>query len=651
AGEVVERPAAAIKELVENSMDAGATAITVEIREGGISYFRVGDNGKGIPPAQVRMAFERHATSKIHQEEDLYAIATLGFRGEALASIAAVSQVSCTTRTKNEDYGVKVVNHGGEILSIEEASSPEGTTIIVENLFYNTPVRLKFLKKPAYEAGLVSDYVMRLILSRPDISFRFINNGKVIYHSPGDGKMDSAIFSIYGREMLVTMRYVSGAQNGLMVKGYIGIGENARGNRSHQSFFINDRYMRNPALSRGLEQGTRERVTVGHFPVCVLYITMPYHKVDVNVHPNKLEVRFQDENEVVEAIRDIVFDAFQEDHIFKNIPKMELTSKKREENLSSSHQVLVEPSVKIEEDEEAKPILQEKDESDQLVSAEKEKEPSSQEEQVDEKERLLAAFAQIGQSMETNMATKKTAFKEERFDVSLVNQQKKESSIGENEKESFSDEHAQGETLYQEEEVEQIKTPLSSPLRVLGVVFRTYILLEYEEQLLLIDQHAAHERLLYDQYMEALNQHLGSQQLLVPLLVSLTFKEQTLLLENKEVLQEAGFEIEPFGENGIQLRGVPIILGEPQAKTLLLEIVNELETAKGLHTIEKRRSAIIQMACKRAVKSGDVLPMVEIEDLVDQMIVKGVTPTCPHGRPLVIAITRKELDKWFKRIQ
>ena len=325
AGEVVERPSAAIKELVENSLDAGASAVTVEIRDGGITYFRVTDNGSGINQGDIRMAFERHATSKITRAQDLTAIATLGFRGEALASIAAVSHVTCTTRTRQDQSGVKVQNDGGRITSIEEAACPEGTTFVVRELFYNTPVRLKFLKKPATEAGYVADLMMRLILSRPDVSFRFISQGKTLYHSAGDGKLESAVFAIYGSEMLRSMRYVEGHGGGMVVKGYVGIGESARGNRGHQSFFINGRYMKSGLLSSAVEEGCRERVMIGKYPTCVLHLTMPYDTVDVNVHPNKLEVRFQNEPAIAQALADIVREGIADRDALQRPPEMLLT--------------------------------------------------------------------------------------------------------------------------------------------------------------------------------------------------------------------------------------------------------------------------------------------------------------------------------------
>ena len=324
AGEVVERPAAAIKEMVENSLDAGASAVSVEIRDGGITSIRVTDNGSGIRADDIRLAFERHATSKINRAEDLASIDTLGFRGEALASIAAVSRVTCTTRTANDAAGVRVHIEGGRFLGVEEAACPQGTTMIVRDLFYNVPVRLGFLKKPAAEAGLVSDVMMRMILSRPDVSFRLISQGKTLYHSAGDGKLASAVYAIYGSELLRSMREVKGSQGGLLLSGYVGIGESARGNRAHQSFFINGRCMRSDLLSAALEEGCRERVMIGRYPTCVLHLTMPYETVDVNVHPNKLEVRFRDADRVAEAVETLVREALRDRDAFERPVPMPL---------------------------------------------------------------------------------------------------------------------------------------------------------------------------------------------------------------------------------------------------------------------------------------------------------------------------------------
>ena len=326
AGEVVERPAAAIKELIENSLDAGATNITVEIRDGGISYFRVTDNGSGIDERDIRMAFERHATSKIYTEDQLNGIETLGFRGEALASIAAVGRVSCTTKTRQAVSGIKLVNEGGQILSMDPSACPDGTTITVRDLFFNTPVRLQFLKRPATEAAYVGDVLVHAILSRPDVSFRFINQGKTVYRSPGDGNLESAAYCILGNEMFrKTTRPVDGHMNGVVVHGFVGVGESGRGNRNAEYFFINGRYLQSSLLSTAVEEGTRERVMIGHFPMCILHLTMPYDSVDVNVHPNKLQVRFRKEAEIEAAVASIVKDALTDRDVFSQPEVVHLT--------------------------------------------------------------------------------------------------------------------------------------------------------------------------------------------------------------------------------------------------------------------------------------------------------------------------------------
>ena len=648
AGEVVERPAAAIKEMVENSMDAGASAVTVEIRDGGISYIRVTDNGSGILQRDIRMAFERHATSKIISSEDLHHIETLGFRGEALASIAAVSRVTCTTRVKGEDSGIAVVNEGGDIKEIREAACPEGTTFTVRDLFFNTPVRLKFLKKPAAEAALVSDLIMRLILSNPTISFRLIQEGKTIYHSPGDGKLESAVFSIYGKEMLKSMRYVTDMAQGILLEGYVGIGDSARGTRSHQSFFINGRYMKSQLLTQALEQGCRERVTIGHFPTCVLHLKMPLEAVDVNVHPNKMEVRFQNETAVFEAVRDMIFDVLRRDEALTNIPEMTLSPDESARPAFTNRVMIANPTTNRPESEKAIP------KSEPVSTLLRESRPNST--QVIAEQNAPNAKPFNSQQNPIIMPVKggeaRPVFRETYMPAPPPKPIPTEQTELEAKPKS-SLEQQQISPPAAEETVQSVLVEKHTKLEIhiLGVVFQTYILIEYGDQLLLIDQHAAHERLLFDQMMRAYDHHKAAQTLLVPQAVQLTHREQETLRENQEALEASGFEISSFGDHAVQVRAVPLILGQPQAKSFLLEVLDQLEAMRGLNTLEKRRTAILQMACKRAVKGGERLPMVEIEDLVHRATETGVTPTCPHGRPLVVAITHQELDKRFKRIQ
>lgn len=616
AGEVVERPAAAIKELVENSLDAGATAVTVEIRDGGVSYIRVTDNGAGIEQSQIRMAFERHATSKITRAQDLFSIETLGFRGEALASIAAVSRVTCTTRTHADTSGVKVRNEGGTITAIEETACPEGTTFVVRDLFFNTPVRLKFLKKPGTEAGLVSDLMMRLILSRPDVSFRYISQGKTLYHSAGDGQLSSAVFSIYGSEMLRTMRQVSGHQSGVMLHGYVGIGESGRGNRGHQSFFINGRYMRSALLSGAVENACRERVMIGRYPTCVLHLTMPYEQVDVNVHPNKLEVRFQNEQAVAEAVEAIIRDGLTDRDALSHPVELRLTPEEK----TTPVQVMQQSVLK----DENKP--------------------------ASHLDASLVASAPTPVMRETP-ATWATPAPRPRQTVPPTQPLVPPPETQRVAPTSAAQPASAPAKEQQAEQTASFLPDAPKPMRLIGVAFNTFILVEYEDQLLLIDQHAVHERLLFDQMMRAYDQHEAGQELLVPMVVTVTRREQALLMENQTLLEGIGLSVEPFGEQEVAVRSVPMILGQPQAEALLRDILDQLENERGTISLEKRRSAILQMACKRAVKGGDSLSESDLRDLVTRMVDQHVTPTCPHGRPLVISLSHTELDKRFKRIQ
>ena len=606
AGEVVERPAAAIKELVENSLDAGATAVTVEIRDGGISYFRVTDNGSGIAGGDIRLAFERHATSKITREEDLTGVRTLGFRGEALASIAAVAKVTCTTRTKDEPVGLKAVNEGGRLVSVEETACPQGTAMVVKDLFYNTPVRLKFLKKPVTEAGYVSDFMMRLILSRPDVSFRYISNGKVLYHSAGDGKLASAVFSIYGNELLNGMRPVRGHGAGMAVEGYVGIGDTARGNRAQQSFFINGRYTRSAVLSGAVESACRERVMIGKFPTCVLHLTMPYELVDVNVHPNKLDVRFQDDAAIAAALEAIVLEGIHDRDALEHPSVMKLTPE--------------EPAVT--------PVSVVKSETAQ-PQADRPAEPAGT---VPLPERPSAPPAVTFTGASVPKPAPAPLMREAAAPARSYLQQPP----------APQEQHAEALTFLPE---------APRAMRVIGVAFKTYILVEYGDQLLMIDQHAVHERLLFDRLSAAWDQHTAAQELMIPLVVSVTQREQAVIEENLRLLEAVGLTVEPFGEREVSIRTVPMILGEPQAEVFLHEALDELMSDRGLLTVDKRRAAILQTACKHAIKGGDTLTEAEIRDLITRMVEEKVTPTCPHGRPLVVSLTQTELEKKFHRIQ
>lgn len=664
AGEVVERPSAAIKELVENSLDAGATAVTVEIRDGGISYFRVTDNGSGIRAEDIRMAFERHATSKIRRTDDLFSIATLGFRGEALASIAAVAHVTCTTRTKNDISGLKVQNNGGVIESIEEAACPEGTTFVVRNLFFNTPVRLKFLKKPVTEAGYVSDLMMRLILSRPDVSFRYVSQGKTLYHSAGDGKLSSAVFSIYGREMLQSMREVNGHQSGLILKGFVGVGDSGRGSRNHQSFFINGRFMKSGILSAAVEAACRERVLNGKYPTCVLHLTMPYDTVDVNVHPNKLEVRFQNEAAVAEAVERIVADALRDEAAVEQPEVMRLTPQ----------MPVAAPVTLVKQEVAPRPATSEIVTQDAPKPLVPPKQPVVRTEAVQQNTAVaqkdgatampvreqLPKLEMHSPVAATQMRTVPTvppmqAVPEEKRPLVQPSPATKPMPTTEPSPVAQAQTTApkKSSTAEKPTPVQQRMMPEETriPMRIIGTLFDSYILVEYQQSLLMIDQQAVHERMLFDRMMKALDQQRCGQEMLVPLIVPLTRREQQLLAEHQAELEAIGLVVEPFGENEVSIRSIPMILGQPQAAGLLRDIIDQLEGERGVVSLEKRRAAILALACKRSVRQGDKLNEGDIAELVSRVVDRHVIPASPRGTPLVVALNKLDIDRRFRRMQ
>lgn len=584
AGEVVERPSAAVKELVENSMDAGATAITVDIRDGGLGLIRVMDNGSGIDPSQLRMAFERHATSKLRSAEDLHHVESLGFRGEALAAIAAVSKVRLVTRRPQDDTGMQIDNHGGQFVDLRPAASAEGTTVTVSDLFYNAPVRRRFMKKPNQEAGLVADLMLRLILSHPEVSFRLQSDGKPVYFSPGDGRLESAVTSVFGLNFLRQLHPVNGNQSGLMLSGFVGVGEASRGNRSQQLFFVNGRALRSQLLSGALEEACRQRVMIGRFPVCVLHLTLPYEAVDVNVHPNKWELRFQDEQGLTAALRDIVSDA-----------------------LSVSHPVQDRP-----------PLFPVPEESQPVPARISRYEPIPAQE--------APAF------LEQRYSLRSAAFEE----ALVRSEPEAPAPVPEPEPEQVS----------LAEEVPELQ---ETPVRLIGAAFNTYIIYETEDIICLCDQHAMHERLIFDRLMAAYEQGAVAQTMLMPIAIRLSYREYGSFLEYQALLSAAGFDAEDFGEQTVRLHSLPIMLSSSEAEDAFLDTLEQLSGTANLKD-DRQIARIMQTACKHAVKGGERLPDDALMALVRQVIDGKTTPTCPHGRPLMVQLTRTELEKRFRRI-
>ena len=661
AGEVVESPASAIKELVENSLDAGSTCVTVEIRDGGIAYLRVTDNGRGIRARDVRMAFERHATSKITKSDDLFALHTLGFRGEALASIAAVSKLTLTTKSIHEESGTRAVNEGGEIKGITEAASPQGTTIVARELFYNTPVRLKFLKKPTTEASKVAEVIARLILAHPDVSFRLIHNGKQIYASSGNGDLRSAVFSLYGRETASAMIPVK-SEGSVSVNGLVGVGLQARSNRARQTFIVNGRTIRSQVLTQALEDGCRERVTIGHYPICVLNIDMPTNTVDVNVHPNKLEVRFSDEHLVYENVCGAVADSFSVSPL-KSAPHMTLTREVPQTTLNPSVVQVIDTQTEsgIEQARE-----QTKTEARQPVikTINIQINPPKQEESVQQQTETdkptpqqQADFTSFVTQYFGGAALRESVVpgRQEPLGFAKLNDRLAEQSETAGEAEAIETQMAEKkpEAVQQELLPKQEANTLGDELSgysMVGVAFDTYIILQNQKQLIMIDQHAAHERILYEKLMREIDAGVGSQLLMVAQVVHVTPQDAVKIEAYREDIQAAGFDIEPFGDDTYQIRAVPNVLGVPQTKSAFLDMVDRLGELRVLSTAQKRRDAILQMACKKAVKGGDKLTMEEIKPLLVDMLRTNAPPTCPHGRPLVVVLERTEIEKRFKRI-
>lgn len=684
AGEVVESPASAIKELVENSLDAGATCVTVEIRDGGTSYLRVTDNGRGIPSRDVRLAFERHATSKIRKSDDLFDLQTLGFRGEALASIAAVSKLTMTTRHAGEETGTRAVNEGGVIKSIAEAASPQGTTIVARELFFNTPVRLKFLKKPVTEAAKVAEVIARLILAHPDIAFRLIHNDKQIYSSSGNGDIRSAVFCLYGRETANAMVKVK-SEGSVSVDGLVGVGLHARSNRARQTFIVNGRTIKSALLTQALEDACRERVTIGHYPICVLNIQMPNAMVDVNVHPNKLEVRFSNENLIYQSVKGAVCDCFSVSQLAsapslfpaqeaagtqEKVGVVRVIDTDTKEGLAEAKRenLAADPIGKPVKEEPVRPAVQVRVISpENAISEHRADAPAEQKKAYPEKPSIKQQedFTSFVTKYFGGAALRESVvsgnFRNESVQVQGGEQPvtpAENKHSGDASREEFLPEKPVQieqvsnvqETLLPEDDTEKKRIDPLHGYQLVGVAFDTYIILQNEKQMLFIDQHAAHERILYERLMRQMDQGTGSQLLMVAQVVHVTPQDKARIEQYSEEIRSAGFDIEPFGDDAYQIRAVPNVLGIPQTRGAFLDMVDHLGELRVLTTQQKRRDAILQMACKKAIKGGDKLSIEEIEPLLADMLATNAPPTCPHGRPLVVIVTRNELEKRFRRI-
>ena len=757
AGEVIERPASVIKEMVENSIDAGANNITVEIRNGGISYIRVSDNGRGIAPDDLEIAFERHATSKIRKAEDLDVVTSMGFRGEALASIAAIANVELTSKTENQDTGYKITVEAGNILDKQEVGCQTGTTIVVQNLFFNTPVRYKFLKKDYTEAGYIEDVITRIALVNPNIAIKLVNTGKTVIQTNGNGDMKSVIYSIYGKDVATGILPVDYTYEDIEITGVIGKPEIARSNRSNQLFFVNKRYIKDKLLTAATEQAFKGLIPIGKYGFVVLNINMNPAKVDVNVHPAKLEVRFEEENKIFQSIYHAIKNTLLESELVANTERnTDKSDEQKDETSKGLFDFRKNETKRIEQynDEESKiktNVVQEEQKNatknvfsafnigtggpvntaDILEQLKKMKEDLQKQIEDDKSEVVNVENSEENTQVQENL---EHDIQENPVQEINNNEEQNESNIEKTEedkteniecepeennienKENIECEPEENNESKPEEKLEKINEQIkqlenikyddenpvdfntmyeklfgTKPIgtstdgeepekeekqntaedlikdnlsvfeqsegyqkpiyKFIGIAFNTYIIIEMDKEMYIIDQHAAHERIMYEKvkknyYSESSK---DSQMLLLPDVITLTHKEMEIAKDNIDMFEKAGFSLEEFGENTIKLTGVPTVCLDIDNKELFLETLDEINTVARTAKQEKEEKFIATVACKAAVKANMVLDKAEVENLMDRLLELPNPFTCPHGRPTAIKMSKYDIERKFAR--
>jgi len=604
AGEVVERPLSIIKELTENSIDAGAGDITIEIKDGGLSYIRVTDNGGGILPEQIPLAFEQHATSKISDIDDLHNIKTLGFRGEALASIAAVSHVEMVTKVNGAVSGTKVALHGGTLAARQEIGCAEGTTITVSNLFFNTPARLKFLKKPPQEAAYITDLVQRLALGYPNKSFRYIQNGKIIATTNGNGDLKTVVYNLYDKE---TAKGLIKIPNNEFVNGFIGKPEIARGSRSGENFFINGRYVKNETIQAAVEDAYKTRLPIGKFPVCVLYVTVPEDEIDVNVHPTKMEIRFADERTVYSRVVDALNKTLADNILIPTITQKHPTHNYTPP-LKPQQEII--PGIINDKVSINPPII-----ATQNNFAQKNME-------IPPKAKPMLSLAEFS--------------KKPPFSTSSTVSTSSPASTSSN----FSPDLPISSTDNQLNELNEFS--------LLGQIFGTYWLATKSDDLFLIDQHAAHERILYEEILHKLkNETHKSQPLLEPIQLHLSAEEIATAQEYKQFFNDFGFQFSV--DETLNITAVPLVLSECLDFTFFAELLEKLKIGTETTPIRKIREDVATAACKKAIKANDKISIPEVQKLISRVFQLDNPYSCPHGRPTIVKLSKSEIEKMFKR--
>lgn len=601
AGEVVERPCSVVKELVENAIDAGSTAITVEIKEGGISFIRITDNGCGIERDQVAVAFYRHSTSKIRSAEDLLTVKSLGFRGEALSSISAVARVELITKTYDELTGTRYVIEGSKELSNEEIGAPDGTTFIVKDLFYNVPARRKFLKTAQTEGSYISDMVEKLALSHPDISFKFINNNQTKLHTSGNGNRKDIIYHIFGREISSSLLEVKHECEYFKVEGFIGKPVITRGNRNYENYFINGRYVKSNILSRAIEEAYKSFLMQHQYPFTVLYFTF-FSELDVNVHPTKMELRFDNNNEIYVELCDTIYAILSRKEMIPEVPVDSTPA----------------PKKIVHEYKEPIPEPFEKRRINEVRAAESRSVYGQS----------VTSAVKDYSAIEPAVKTPKTSAAYKPAQVVTGTQQ----TLGDYDKVFLT---------------ESSKKQFS----IIGQLFKTYWLIEFEDKLYIIDQHAAHEKVLYEKTMARLaNKDFTSQRISPPIVMTLDARECEMLEKYRPQIEQFGYEVEHFGGKEYMISAIPDNLFNIDMKDLFIEMLDDFSNATGRQTPDIITEKVASMSCKAAVKGNDKLTLPEINELIDELLSLDNPYNCPHGRPTIISMSKYEIEKKFKRI-
>lgn len=707
----MERPSSVVKELVENAIDAKATAVTVEIKEGGISFIRITDNGCGIERSQVPLAFLRHSTSKIKSVEDLMCISSLGFRGEALSSIAAVAQVELITKTYGELTGTRYVIEGSKEKENEEVGAPDGTTFIVRNLFYNTPARRKFLKTAQTEGNYIGDLMERLALSHPDVSFKFINNGQTKMHTSGNSNEKDMIYHIYGRDITASILPVNVENEYFKVKGFIGKPLISRGNRNYENYFINGRYIKSALLSKAIEEAYKGFMMQHQYPFCVLYFTMDTELLDVNVHPTKMELRFSNNEEIYRKLYQIIRDTLTHKEFIPEVPMEEKKPEKRApidiktpepfekrriQDLRTSiakdspyepkypnrdrltGQNPVRPVISVTPAAPVKSELAATKSADVPTQGIPTSQSAPQQEVVDSKPENLSVFEKL---LSSKKSQSESSVNSKAADVVMESssymaepeqeipegieepqqeilepitekeQQKMPETIVEKETQTASTEVSYEQQTFLDEESGFLTKDAAKKHRIIGQLFDTYWLIEYEDKLFIIDQHAAHEKVLYERTMKRVREkEFSSQRISPPIILTLSLEEQEMLERYEEQISAFGYEIEPFGGKEYAITAIPADFEAVDMKSMFIDMLDDFTNISGREAPELILEKVASMSCKAAIKGGNHISRPEAEQLIDELLTLENPYHCPHGRPTIISMTKYEIERKFKRI-